>query len=104
MGISAAWREQQADEGFVSPRGKPQRPWRKYGLTDETYLAMCEQQGGRCAICHEIGRLMVDHDHDTGQVRELLCRRCNVVLGFLRDEPELAELIAAYLLRHELHP
>jgi len=74
-------------------------PWRAYGLSDEDFGAMYRDQGGRCAICEDETRLNVDHDHETGKVRGLLCRRCNVALGFLRDDPELADLAAAYLRR-----
>lgn len=62
--------------------------WRysKYGITAREYDQLLEQQNGVCAICqnyHDI--LCVDHDHETGEVRGLLCRMCNSGLGFLGD-------------------
>jgi hypothetical protein len=83
--------------------------WRKrqYGVDAETYEAMLEAQGHVCAICHgperqrtSDGRLKplgVDHDHETGAVRGLLCHACNVGLGHLNDDPALLETAAAYL-------
>lgn len=70
------------------------RRWKlrtKYGLTPEDYDALVEKQNGLCAICGEPpsttnrnhARLKVDHDHKTGEVRGLLCNRCNLLLGWL---------------------
>jgi hypothetical protein len=70
-----------------------------YGISVEQYEAMRAEQEGRCAICREpIETLYVDHDHDTGQVRRLLCRRCNCGLGFFGDSPRLTWRATVYLL------
>lgn len=69
-------------------------------MTPEQYDAMLSEQAGRCAICQDRPpRLYIDHDHATGEVRGLLCNRCNVALGFLRDSPEAAIAAAMYLSR-----
>lgn len=56
-----------------------------YGLDYTQYEAMLTKQKGVCALCYQPNqrgrRLAVDHDHETGQVRALLCNRCNVSLG-----------------------
>ena len=61
---------------------KPPRA-RQLGITDALYLEMLERQGGHCALCPatpKTRRLHVDHDHKTGEVRGLLCHRCNRAL------------------------
>ena len=61
-----------------------------FGLTVETYDAMLVAQNGVCKICGNpptTERLSVDHDHQTGKLRGLLCRHCNVGLGHFRDDP-----------------
>jgi hypothetical protein len=70
-----------------------------YGMSVEQYDAMVERQGGLCAIC---GRkpdrsLCVDHCHQTGRVRGLLCIACNSMLGFARDDPVRLEMGSEYL-------
>lgn len=74
---------------------------RKYGVTLAGYDAMLERQGGKCVIClttpdtQRYGVFHVDHCHTTGEVRGLLCRGCNNVLGVVNDSPEaLARAIA----------
>lgn len=60
----------------------------KYGITQEDYDRMLAKQNGVCAICGGVGKranLDIDHDHDTGYVRGLLCNKCNMGLGFLQD-------------------
>lgn len=75
-----------------------------YGLTLEEYDEMLVRQSGRCAICKTKQcftgfRFAVDHDHTTGAIRGLLCRRCNQVLGQLGENPQLFEEAANYLRR-----
>jgi hypothetical protein len=69
-----------------------------YGLAAGEYQAMLDAQDGVCAICgkHPVTiRLAVDHDHQTGRVRGLLCRRCNRALGLWEaDEARMLALIA----------
>ena len=73
-----------------------------YGITGEQYQALYEAQGGRCFICRRATgankRLAVDHDHETGVVRGLLCRSCNRdVLGHARDDVEFFHRAIEYL-------
>lgn len=90
-------------EYYQKTRGVSQRiTWLKqYGLTIEDYNALLEKQGGVCAICSNVcstgKRLSVDHDHDTGRVRGLLCSTCNRGIGMLRDDPELIRAALRYL-------
>lgn len=72
------------------------------GLSVETYEAMLLAQHGVCAICatgerDNNKRLAVDHDHVTGQVRGLLCRRCNTGIGLLGDSADRVAAALRYL-------
>lgn len=77
-----------------------------YGLDPDDHGWRFVQQHGLCAICRDAERsdrehgvgLVVDHNHDTGEVRGLLCSRCNMAIGLLRDNPYWALDAAAYLL------
>lgn len=63
-----------------------------YGLAPGEYDRMYAAQGGVCAICRratgKVKRLAVDHDHDTGRVRALLCGPCNQIVGYFQNSPE----------------
>lgn len=76
----------------------------KYGITPEDYERMLEQQRGGCCLCGapppDGGSLHVDHDHDTGMVRSLLCFRCNAGLGQFRHDPALLQRAADYAGLH----
>lgn len=59
---------------------------RKYGLSKAAYKKMLESQDYVCAVCGSDSRLVVDHDHNTGKVRGLLCYRCNIGLGYFERD------------------
>jgi hypothetical protein len=76
-----------------------------YGVSAACVAAMEQQQNGLCAICLEppVGRrLAVDHCHKTGEVRGLLCNRCNAGIGLLGDDPQIIGRAVEYLLRLNL--
>lgn len=73
---------------------------KKLGITEDDYNKMFDEQMGLCAICHkpEIDiKLAVDHCHETGKVRGLLCKRCNMGIGLLGDSPDTLISAAMYL-------
>lgn len=74
---------------------------RDYNLTPEGYQALLDLQNGRCAVCERkprSRRLAVDHDHDTGEVRGLLCARCNhKVIGAANESAATLRRAARYL-------
>lgn len=82
---------------------------RKYGLGVEDYQFLLEGQAGGCAICGKSQSqqwkagwnhpLEVDHCHDTGRVRGLLCSSCNVSLGRFKHDPAILRRAADYLER-----
>jgi hypothetical protein len=75
-----------------------------YGLRPEEFDALLERQNSRCAVCRSATpgnkTLCVDHDHVTGQVRGLLCDKCNRAIGLLRDDPSVLKRAREYMLRH----
>lgn len=73
----------------------------RYGLNPEQYQEKLRESEGRCAICHRLYETpMVDHDHVTKKVRDILCRFCNTGLGMFGDNIEVLENAVAYLRRH----
>jgi hypothetical protein len=115
----AAWRAKNADHvkaynvqymtDYYNREDAAKSRWlrnlKNYNLTAEDFNAMWCEQDGKCAICrHEMkprGRtkdaVAVDHNHDTGEVRGLLCRGCNHGIGNLKDDPEVLIRAAEYL-------
>ena len=80
----------------------------RYGITPSDYEALLESQKGCCAICgsdanksaygkHITPRFSVDHCHETGKVRGLLCNNCNRGIGLLGDNPDVLEKALVYL-------
>lgn len=78
----------------------------RYGLTPETYDAMLLKQGNKCLICQlpwSKGKLYVDHDHETGRVRALLCPSCNTFVGCIEKDPNKIWRALALLERELLN-
>ncbi|CAA0134581.1 Uncharacterised protein [Mycolicibacterium vanbaalenii] len=82
----------------------------RYGLDQAGYDALFAEQGGVCAICKEVptprntrahwdGKLCVDHDHDTGRIRGLLCNDCNLAVGYGKSS-EALRAAAEYIDRY----
>lgn len=81
---------------------------RNFGISEKTYDEMLEKQNHSCAICgsKESGdtrtsRLSVDHCHEKGHVRGLLCSSCNKGIGLLKDSKEILESAIRYLKKNE---
>lgn len=79
----------------------------RFGITVEDYERMLAEQDGRCAICRSSepgGRCTtfpVDHNHDTGEVRSLLCGPCNTGLGQFKDDVERLKAAMQYLIKYD---
>jgi hypothetical protein len=81
----------------------------RYGLSKDQYDALLERQGGVCVGCGLLprgggkgnanGKLFVDHDHETDDIRGLLCQGCNAAVGLVYDSPSTLRKLAAYLER-----
>ena len=82
----------------------------KYGLTPKDYLSLFNKQKGRCLICnktntrkHKSGKnfdLHVDHNHKTGQIRGLLCGKCNLGVGLFNENINNIKKVVAYLEKY----
>lgn len=69
-----------------------------YGISEEEFVALKKSQKGRCAICdRRPKKFHVDHNHRTGEVRGLLCPKCNLGLGLFDESPAHLLLAVAYL-------
>lgn len=73
---------------------------RRFGIEPADVERMIEAQGGLCAVCRKNPPTQVDHDHETGLVRGILCDGCNGGLGHFRDDPNLIRRAIAYVRRH----
>jgi hypothetical protein len=73
---------------------------RTYGLTLVEREEKLARQDYRCAICKErLDDPHVDHDHETNQVRDLLCRTCNLAVGYVQENILIAEALVSYLMK-----
>lgn len=97
----------QANKARISGQDYESRLARRYGITPADYDRMLAEQDGACAICGTTDpsadtrstRLSVDHDHETGEVRGLLCGPCNRGLGYFGDNPDRLRRAADYLAK-----
>ena len=99
------WNELEQLKGRDVRRDKHLRE--TYGITLREYELLRQGQGGGCAVCHSVpvgegnrGSLHVDHDHETGKIRGLLCFNCNAALGQAKDSADRLRALAAYLDRN----
>lgn len=92
--INAEERARRAREPNVFRATKPRF---RYGIDYDDYRRLYEGQGGLCAVCRIRAAVDVDHCHETGRVRGLVCRGCNVGMGQFRDDPNLIRVAADYL-------
>ena len=82
-------------------RAKNRALKRNYGITLDEWQSMWDEQDGKCAICGKYfikpRDAHVDHNHETGEIRGLLCRMCNVGLGHFNEDKELLFKVIEYL-------
>lgn len=77
-----------------------------YNMTVDEYNFMFESQQGKCAICGQhqselTKALFVDHNHETGKIRGLLCSKCNAGIGFFHDDIALLNIAIEYLEKND---
>jgi len=77
----------------------------RYGITLKQKEQMIERQNGKCAICKENldkgKHTCVDHNHVTGEIREILCKSCNILIGHSKENIEVLKNAVQYLLTHQ---
>lgn len=104
------WRKEHPDYQYtwMSENKNYSKNWylhTKYGLTLDAFNSMISGQGGKCASCGSsdwpVKGPVVDHDHETGEVRGILCHFCNAAAGLLSDSPEKLRKLADYLDRNK---
>jgi len=78
-------------------RARDARLRRLYGITLAEFETLARRQRWRCRVCGQHVPLVVDHDHESGDVRGLLCSSCNAGLGQFGEDPERLIAAAEYL-------
>lgn len=106
---SQYWKDRRRDNPLWAKLRDAEGNANRTGVSLAERKRMYEEQGGRCAICEHPGlmfgqgtkreTLPLDHDHLTGEIRGLLCIKCNRGLGLFNDDPELLREAASYLER-----
>lgn len=101
----------QKNKSSILEKIRNHRYKRVFGISSDEYQAMHDKQKGLCASCSRpetartrsgrTRRLSVDHSHETGRVRELLCSRCNTIAGLANESTETLRMIIAYIRRHD---
>jgi len=98
----AKYREANAEKLKMKDRISNLR--KNYGLELEQYNLMFENQNGLCAICNhpeKLNRMLsVDHNHNTGEIRALLCQRCNFLIGMANENLDTLISAVSYLRSH----
>lgn len=91
----------QENKERLSETQRAQKLRAQYGITPDDVDRMVEKQGGGCAICEkdlsDKKERRIDHNHETGLVRGILCHHCNTMLGYGIDDPQILESGARYL-------
>lgn len=77
---------------------------KRYGISSSEYEAMVASQGGLCAICRTRPGVGIDHCHETGKVRALLCVGCNAGIGHFQENPEWLASAIEYLKQYNKEP
>jgi len=103
--------QQLKKEQYDPEKQRDKRLQKEYGINLDDYKLLLEKQDQRCNCCgiheselktannqHGTKILVVDHCHDTGQVRSLLCNRCNTILGLINEDEKILHDLEHYLL------
>lgn len=98
---------------YMTPQRNLLKRLESFGLTPASYTAISAAQNDCCAACGwperqrqrgKLQKLAIDHDHETGNIRALLCRRCNTTLGQVEEDQRVLTALIGYLNEHEPQP
>lgn len=92
------WRKAHPDVAHLNSR---RYHLKKKGITPAIFDARMLGQGGRCACCGDVAKLVVDHDHSTGDFRGLICNHCNMGLGQFKDSVARLQSAVEYLNKYK---
>ena len=84
----------------VTCRKRTSRAWKlsvRYGITTEEFNRLVASQNEKCAIC-DLAPAYIDHNHETGKVRGILCKDCNLMLGYAKDDVKILGNAIKYLI------
>ena len=90
----------------IEPTQRDYKRFKYRGISSAAFKALYDAQNGLCGICEKpmdfLGKhTCLDHNHKTGIVRGVLCLRCNLGIGHMRDDVSLMRAAVAYLEKHE---
>lgn len=72
-----------------------------WGISIEELNAMKLKQENKCACCEKESELVIDHNHKTGIFRDLVCNKCNTIIGLLDEDKEMIKKILNYIQKHD---
>jgi len=100
-------REKVAMQARLRYQNNPQKEldrirFKKYGITGDEFRFILNNQNNQCLICvkQDTKNLSVDHNHQTGKIRGIICNDCNVVLGRVRDSIKTLKSMIKYLEKY----
>lgn len=98
---TAAKRSYKRHRQFVRMTQRGYMIYSRYGIEPEEYDAI-KAKYKSCPICGSVSsNVHLDHDHETGNIREFICSNCNLALGLLNDDPERMRRMIAYVRKHK---
>ena len=95
---ASAWNKNNPEKRrLYSRRNKLKK---QYGISPEQYDEMIKSQEAKCLICEKNRKLVIDHNHKTGEVRGLLCNQCNAGIGYFYENPSIMKKAIKYVIKN----
>jgi hypothetical protein len=92
--------------GYNKYSGRKSQLKNLYGLSMDKYEGLLEKQENKCAVCGIDFQLLtrnphIDHNHNTGEIRGILCSNCNTALGLLKDDVVRVQKLMEYIVKFQ---